>query len=79
MIFTKVFNNIIQIEKVKNKTLFVDVIADMLSNKRLNPIVIELFFRGIKLNISLPCILQCYFAVTKSIRLNSTHYFIIKF
>ena len=79
MIFTKVFNNIIQIENVKNKTLFVDVIADMLSNKRLNPIVIELFFRGIKLNIFLPFILQCYFAVTKSIRLNSTHYFIIKF
>ena len=75
MIFTKVFNNIIQIENVKNKTLFVDVIADM----RLNPIVIELFFRGIKLNIFLPFILQCYFAVTKSIRLNSTHYFIIKF
>ena len=79
MIFTKVFNNIIQIENVKNKTLFVDVIADMLSNKRLNPIVIELFFRGIKLNIFLPFILQCYFSVTKSIRLNSTHYFIIKF
>ena len=79
MIFTKVFNNIIQIENVKNKTLFVDVIADMLSNKRLNPIVIELFFRGIKLNIFLPFILQCYFAVTKSIILNSTHYFIIKF
>lgn len=78
MIFTKVFNNIIQIENVKNKTLFVDVIADM----RLNPIVIELFFRGnifLELNIFLPFILQCYFAVTKSIRLNSTHYFIIKF
>ena len=62
MILTKIFNNIIQIKSLKNKTLFVDVIADMLSNKRLNPIVTELFLRGIKLNISLPFILQCYFA-----------------
>ena len=62
MILTKIFNNIIQIKNQKNKTLFVDVIADMLSNKRLNPIVTELFLRGIKLNISLPFILQCYFA-----------------
>ena len=53
MILTKIFNNIIQIKNLKNKTLFVDVIADMLSNKRLNPIVTELFLRGIKLNISL--------------------------
>ena len=62
MILTKIFNNIIQIKNLKNKTLFVDVIADMLSNKRLNPIVTELFLRGINLNISLPFILQCYFA-----------------
>ena len=62
MTLTKIFNNRIQIKNVKTKTLFVDVIADMLSNKRLSPIVTELFFRGIKLNISLPFILQCYFA-----------------
>ena len=29
------------------------MIADMLSNKKLNPIVTELFIRGRKLNISL--------------------------
>ena len=44
----------------------------MLSNKRLNPIVIELFIKGIKLNISLVLITQSYFAVPKDIRLNST-------
>ena len=38
----------------KHKTLIVfdDMIVDMLSNKKLNPIVTELFIRGRKLNIS---------------------------
>ena len=55
-----------------------DVIADMLSNKTLNPIVPELFIRGNKLNISLVFIMQSYFAVLQNIRINSTHYFIMK-
>ena len=50
----------------------------MLSNKKLNPIVTELFIRGRKLNISFVFITKCYFAVPKNIRLNSTHYFIMK-
>ena len=54
------------------------MIADMLSNKKLNPIVTELFIRGRKLNISLVSITQSYFAAPKNIRLNSTHYFIMK-
>ena len=48
----------------------------MLTNEKLNPIVIELFFIGRKLNISLVFITQSYFLVLKNIRLNSTHYFI---
>ena len=64
----------------KRKTLIVfdDVIADMLSNKNLNPIVTELFIRGRKLNISLVLMTQTYFAVPKNIRLNSTNYFVMK-
>ena len=54
------------------------MIADMLSNKKLNPVVTELFIREIKLNISLVFITQSYFAVPKNIRLNSTHYFVVK-
>ena len=50
----------------------------MLSNIKLNPIVTELFIRGRKLNISIVFITQFYFAVSKNIRLNSTHYFITK-
>ena len=54
------------------------MIADMLSNKRLSPIVTELFIKGRKLNISLAFITPSYFAVPKDIRLNATHYFIVK-
>ena len=50
----------------------------MVSNKRLNPIVTELFIGGRKLNISLVFITQSYSAVPKNIRLNSVHGFIMK-
>ena len=49
------------------------MIVDKLSNKKLNPIVTELFIRGRKLNISLVFITQSYFTIPKNIRLNSTH------
>ena len=64
--------------KRKILIVFDDMIADMLSNKELNPIVTELFIRGRKLNISLVFITQSYFDVRKNIRLNSTHYSIMK-
>ena len=54
------------------------MIADMLSNKKLNPIVTQLFIRGRKQNIYLVFITQSYFAVPKNTRLNSTHYFVMK-
>ena len=65
-------------KKRKIVNAFDDMVADMLSNKNLNPIVTELFIRGRKLNISLVFLTQSYFAVPKNIRLNSTHYFVIK-
>ena len=54
------------------------MIADMINNKRLNPIVTELFIRDKKLNISFVFITQSYFKVPKDVRLNSTHFFIMK-
>ena len=39
-------------KKRKTLTLFYDMIADMLSNKKRNPIVTEFITRGGKLNIS---------------------------
>ena len=42
--------------------VFDDIIAYILSNKTLNPIVTELFIRGTKLNIPLVFIKQSYFS-----------------
>ena len=58
--------------------VFDDMIADMINNKRLNPIVTELFIRGRKLNISIAFITQSYFKVPKDVGLNSTHFLIMK-
>ena len=44
---------------------FDDFIDDMLSNKKINPIVTELFIKDKKLNISLGFITQSYFAASK--------------
>ena len=46
----------------------------MLSNKKLNPLVTELFIKGRKLKISRLFITQFYFAVPMNIKLNSVHY-----
>ena len=46
--------------------------------KTLNSIVTELFIRSRKLNISLAFIAQSYFKVPKDVRLNTTHFFIMK-
>ena len=64
----------------ENKILIVfdDMIADMISNKKLNSIVTGLFIRGRKPNISLVFITQSYFKVPKEVRLNTTHFFIRK-
>ena len=54
------------------------MIADMINNKKLNPVVTELFIRGRKLNISIVFVTQSYFKVPKHVRINSTHFFILK-
>ena len=55
------------------------MIADIINNKKLNSVVTELFIRGRKLNISIVFITQTnYFNVQKDVRLNSTHFFIMK-
>ena len=66
------------IKKRKILIVFDDMIADMINNNKLNPIVTELFIRGRKLNISIVFITQSYFKVPKDVRLNSTHFFIMK-
>ena len=65
-------------KKRKVLIIFDDMIADMINNNKLNPIVTELFIRGRKFNISVVFITQSYFKVPKDVRLNSTHFFIMK-
>ena len=55
-----------------------DMIADIVSNKKFPAIIKELFIRCRKLNISLVFITQSYFSVPKDVRVNSTHYLIMK-
>ena len=50
----------------------------MINNKKLNPVVSELFVRDRKLNISNVFITQSYFKMSKDVRLNSIHFFIMK-
>ena len=64
--------------KRKILIVFDDMIADIMANKKLQAIIKELFIRCRKLNISLAFITQSYFLVPKDLRLNSTHYLIMK-
>ena len=76
-----VYKNIDEYNTDKERKMLIvfdDMIADMINNKKLNSIVTELFIRGRKLNISLFFITQSYFKVPKDVRINSTHFLIIK-
>ena len=74
-IHKKILKSTIQI-KNKNYLLYLMIRLLICLVKTLNPIVL-LFIRGRKLKIPV-FIMQCYFAVPKNIRLNSTHYCIMK-
>ena len=54
------------------------MISDIVTNKKFQAIIKELFIRCRKLNISLVFITQSYSSVPKDVRLNSTHYVIMK-
>ena len=66
------------IRKRKKLIVFDDMITDIMDNKKFQAIIKELFIRCRKLNISLVFITQSYFSVPKDVRLNSTHYLIMK-
>ena len=76
-----VFKNIEDYNPIKKRKVLIvfdDMVADMINNNKLNPVVTELFIRGRKLNISIVFITQSYFKVPKYVRLNSRHFFIMK-
>ena len=58
--------------------IFDDMIADIMRSKKFKAIVKELFIRCRKLNISIVFITQSYFRTPKDVRLNSTHYILMK-
>ena len=64
--------------KIKILIAFDNMIANIMSNKKIQDIVKELFIRCSKLSISLLFITQSYFSIPKDVRLNSTHYLILK-
>ena len=76
-----VYKNIEDYNPGKKRIILIvldDMIADMINNKKLNPIITELFIRGRKLNVSFVFITQSYFKLQKDVRLNSTQFFIMK-
>ena len=76
-----VYENILDYNSSKKRKLLIvfdDMIADIMTNKRFQAIIKELFIRCRKLNISLFFITQSYFSVPKDATLNLTHYLIMK-
>ena len=76
-----VYNNIDDYNLRRQRKILIvfdDMIADIMTNKRFQVIIKELFIRCRKLNISLVFITQSHFSVPKEVRLNSTHYLIMK-
>ena len=76
-----IYKNIQEYNPNKKRNILIvfdDMIADTLSNRKLNPVVTELYLRGRKVNISIAFITQCYFAAPKNISLNPTHFLIMK-
>ena len=64
--------------KRKILIVFDDMIADIMSNKKFQAIIKELFIMCRKLNILLVFITQSYFSVPKDVRFYSSHYLIMK-
>ena len=58
--------------------VFDDMIADIEYNKNFKRIIKELFYRVRKINVSIVFITQFYFRALKDVRLNSTHYILMK-
>ena len=76
-----IFNNIYYYNPTRKRRILIafdDMIADIMTNKKFQAIIKELFIRCSKLNISLAFITQTCFTVPKEVRLNSIHYLITK-
>ena len=73
-----IYENLEVYNLMKKKSILVvfdDMITDMEVNKKLSPLLIELFLRGRVLNISLVFVSQACVTVPEAIRLNAAHFF----
>ena len=76
-----VYNNINDYKPNRNRKILIvfdNMITDITTNKKFQAIIKELYIRCRKLNISPIFITQFYFSVPKDVRLNSTHFLIMK-
>ena len=76
-----VLGNIEDYNKKRKRTIsivFDDMISHVMSDKKAQQVLKELFIRCRKLNISLCFLTQSYFGVLKDVILNCTHYIIFK-
>ena len=76
-----VFKNINDYNTKRKRTVLIvfdDMIADIMTNKKFELVIEELFIRCRKLNISIVFITQSYFRTPKDARLNSTRYILMK-
>ena len=76
-----VYKNIDDYNPNRRKKILIvldDMITDIMTNKEFQAIIKKLFIRCRKINISFVFITQSYFSILKDVRLNSTHYFIMK-
>ena len=64
--------------KIKVLIVFDDMISHVMSNKKSQPVLRELFIRCKKLNINRCFLTQSYFSVPKDVKLNCTHYIIFE-
>ena len=65
-------------KKRKRKFFSDDMISHVMSDKKAQQVLKELFIKYRKLNISLCFLTQSYFNVPRDVRLNCTHYIIFK-
>ena len=78
--FIECSNTMVDVNKNMMSTtqVAIEMIADIMTNKKIGDIIKELFIRCIKVNISLVFVIQSYFSAPKDMRLNSTHYLIMR-
>ena len=74
MMFMRILISTTQTDKEK----FDEIIAGIIANKKFQAIIKELFISCRKLKISLLFITRSYFSAPKDVRLNTTHYLIMK-